>query len=376
MSNKTYEKTLVIGGGIGGLSAAIALSQAGCAVDLVEIKPAWTHSGVGIIQPSNALRALAGLGVADACLAAGFGYNAYRYCNAAGGDEVVVPGPRIAGEHVPAYNGIVRGKLHAILLARARQAGVAIRLGTTVQSLEQDAQHATVQLSDGSRAAYDLVIAADGIYSPMRQRLFGESHVPRATGQSVWRISMPRDPELTDGLMVNGSRTKAGYIPLAPDLMYLLLVTHEAPDFYAEPGRMHELLLDRLREFGGFVERTKRHITADADIVYRPLEVVMLSPPWHQGRVIVIGDAAHASTPHLGQGAAMAIEDAVVVGELAARELAVAELGSEFMRRRYERARLIQTASLTIGEYELGRRPELDLHGLIRDAKDCAAQPI
>lgn len=376
MSNKAYKKALIIGGGIGGLSAAIALRQAGSAVDLVELKPTWKHSGVGIIQPSNALRALTNLGVADACLAAGFGYNEYRYRDATTGAEMVTPGPRIAGEHIPAYNGIVRGKLHAILLARAQDAGAMIRLGTTVQSIEQNNHQAKVELNDGSKASYDVVIAADGIYSTTRERLFGATHRPCTTGQSVWRVSMPRDPELTEGLMVNGQHTKAGYIPLSADLMYLLLVTHEAPDFYAAPDRMHELLLDRLREFGGFVERTKRHITPEAEIVYRPLEIVMLPPPWHQGRIILIGDAAHASTPHLGQGAAMAIEDAVVVGELVARELPANELGAEFMRRRYERARLIQTASLTIGEYELGRRPELDLHGLIRDAKDCAAQPI
>jgi 2-polyprenyl-6-methoxyphenol hydroxylase-like FAD-dependent oxidoreductase len=111
-------------------------------------------------------------------------------------------------------------------------------------------------------------------------------------------------------------------------------------------------------------------------VVYRPLEVVMLPAPWHTGRVVFIGDASHASTPHLGQGAAMAVEDAVVLGELVAASTPVETLGDAFMARRYARATHIQNASFAIGEYEQGRLPDFDLLAVLRDARACAAEAI
>jgi 2-polyprenyl-6-methoxyphenol hydroxylase-like FAD-dependent oxidoreductase len=120
---------------------------------------------------------------------------------------------------------------------------------------------------------------------------------------------------------------------------------------------------------------TREHIHPQSEVVYRPLEIVVLPPPWYQGRVILIGDAAHASTPHLGQGAAMAVEDAVVLGELVAK-VPLANLGEAYMARRYERAKRIQGASIAIGEYELGKQPDLDLPDVLRQARACAAQAI
>lgn len=373
--NNTWPRALIVGGGIGGLAAAIALRRAGCEVDLVEIKTAWTQSGVGIIQPANALRALDTLGVAQACLRAGFAYEAYDYFNAEGQLLHGYPGPRAAA-HLPPYNGILRSLLHDILLDAARAAGARLKLGTTLDGLEQDADSAHVALSDGTRQDYALVVAADGIYSPLRRRLRGSELVPTMTGQSVWRLTLPRPSDMRRGVMMMGATRKAGFIPLSEQLMYLLLVTQEKPRAQFAQADLPRLLLHRLEGFGGLVSQTREHVRADSEVVYRPLEVVTMPAPWYMGRVVFIGDAAHASTPHLGQGAAMAVEDAVVLGELVAQQRAPAELGEHFMARRHARVSEIQNASLSIGEYEQGRRPGLDLEALLQQARHRALEPL
>ncbi|MBP7566147.1 MAG: FAD-dependent monooxygenase [Burkholderiaceae bacterium] len=374
-NNPLWPRALIVGGGIGGLAAAMALRRAGCDVDLVEIKPAWAQSGVGIIQPANALRALDTLGVAQDCLAAGFAYDGYDYMTADGTPLNDFAGPR-AAPHLPAYNGILRSRLHDILLRGARAAGARLQLGTTVVELYQTQEGAHVTLSDGTQRDYALVVAADGIYSPLRHRLHGQRFVPTATGQSVWRLTLPRPPAMRRGVMMLGESRKAGFIPLNDDSMYLLLVTQEAPGVQFSAEELPRLLLERLAGFGGLVEHTRQYVQADSAVVYRPLEVVTLDAPWHTGRVVFIGDAAHASTPHLGQGAAMAIEDAVVLGELVGAGADPARLGDDYMGRRHARAREIQDASFTIGEYEQGRRPGLDLAALLQRTRHRAVEPI
>jgi 2-polyprenyl-6-methoxyphenol hydroxylase-like FAD-dependent oxidoreductase len=110
--------------------------------------------------------------------------------------------------------------------------------------------------------------------------------------------------------------------------------------------------------------------------VYRPLEALLLPRPWYRGRVLLIGDAAHATTPHLGQGSAQAVEDAVVLGELLARNAPVEGLLEEFMQRRYERCRFIVESSLQLGEWEQSPVPTADPVGLTAKMLATVAAPI
>lgn len=375
MKSQNISRVLVVGGGIGGLATVIALQRAGCEVDLVEVKGDWRQAGVGIIQPGNALRALDALGLAQACLEAGFAYEGYDYFDASGHLIHALPSPRVA-PHLPAHNGILRSRLHEILLTGARATNARLRAGVTWADLDMTGEGARVVFTDGQTGTYDLVVAADGIYSPLRARLFGAEHAPKTTGQSVWRLTMPRPASMTRGVMMSAPHRKAGYIPLSNELMYLLLVTEEQPGRQFTREELPAALRDRLQGFGGLVAETLHHVTDGAEVVYRPLEVVTLPSPWFTSRVVFIGDAAHASTPHLGQGAAMAVEDAVVLGELVGVATSVATLGEAFMQRRFQRATRIQNASFAIGEYEQGRRPDLDLQALLRDARACAAEAI
>lgn len=375
MTHSKVSKVLIVGGGIGGLMAVTVLRRAGCEVDLVEAKADWQQAGVGIIQPANALRALDSVGLAQACLDAGFAYDGYDYLDAQGKLLHAGPSPKVAA-HLPPNNGILRSRLHEILLAAARASGASLRSGLTWSSMREDAEGVDVEFTDGSAGRYGLVIGADGIYSPLREKLFGLAYAPQTTGQSVWRLTMQRPAHMRRGVMQSAPNRKAGYIPLSQDLMYLLLVTQESPDRQMTREELPALLRERLQGFGGLVAETMTQITDDCEVVYRPLEIVRLPSPWYVGRTILIGDAAHASTPHLGQGAAMAIEDAVVLAELVAAGLAGEALGQAYMKRRFARASEIQEASIQIGEYEQGRAPGLDLQALLARTRACAAEAI
>ena len=135
------------------------------------------------------------------------------------------------------------------------------------------------------------------------------------SGHVVWRMTVPRPPECAAGALFQSPRRKGGYIPLTEDTMYLLLVTSEPEGVHYDKADFPDLLRERLDEFEGPLGDIRDNIRAGDDIVYSPLSEVLLPPPWHKGLVVLGGDAAHACTPHITQGAAMAIEDAVVLAE-------------------------------------------------------------
>src|ERR1700704_4068164 len=140
-----FDRVLVVGGGIGGLCTAIGLARVGIASDIIEIKRDWTVYGVGIIQPSNQLRALAELGLADACIEQGAAFKGWEFYDAAGHLHAQVPNPTVASSKLPPINGIPRPLLHDILTAEAKRLGVNVRLGLTVDAIDNGATHVAVR---------------------------------------------------------------------------------------------------------------------------------------------------------------------------------------------------------------------------------------
>ena len=223
----SIKKALVVGGGIGGLSASIALRKAGVAVDLAELQPKFDVYGVGIIQPSNALRALDALGMADQCMARGSAYGPVKMCSSSGfqfGQAGTPPMGRL-----PVHNGISRRILHEILHEGAVANGVHPRMGLTVAAFDNSPDTVTVTFNDGSTGQYDLVVGSDGVYSSVRSLVMGE-HKPTYTGQSVWRYAFPRAIDLDTGYIHFGKKTKVGLIPMTADRMYMFVVSAEGED--------------------------------------------------------------------------------------------------------------------------------------------------
>lgn len=344
---------LVVGAGIGGLTAAIALGRRGIEVEVVEIKPEMSVYGVGIIQPNNTLRALDQIGVAKACVEAGAPYPGWRICDAAGNLLMEAPSGSEAAPEYPPNNGITRPLLHDILTDAAVAAGAKIRFGSTIDSFEDGPTGVDVQLTTGERSRYDLVVGCEGLYSTFRRRLFGDAHEPKFTGQGVWRYNLPRPHDMEWGALFEGPDSKVGFVPLSPTMMYMLIVTVEAGNPRFAGAQMAEEMRKRLASYSGIVAELKPLITDPEAVVYRPLETMLLPGPWMKGNIILIGDAAHATTPHLAQGAAMAIEDAVLLGELMGRDAPVSDLLEEFMSRRFDRAKFVVDSSVQIGTWEM-----------------------
>lgn len=370
------KKVLIVGGGIGGLCAAIALRRQAIEVDLVELKTQWTVYGVGIIQQSNVVREMAKLGVLDGYLDAAYAFEDVTINTTAGEQLARIPGQRLAGPEYPANVGISRLALHQVLSETTIALGASIRLGLSVQSLEQVDEGVDVLLTDGSRDCYDLVVGADGLYSRIRGLLFGEQYRPRFTGQSVWRYNFPRAAGIDHLATFQGPAGNAGLVPLGRDQMYLLVTSHEPANPRMDAATLATQMRQRLNGFTGLIGELREQILDSDQVVYKPLEVVFVSEPWYRGRVVLIGDAVHATTPHLGQGAGMAIEDAVVLGEELVADGSVEQQLERFMARRYERCKFISESSVLAGDKEMTHDSGFDRIGLVRRMLEVTAEPI
>jgi 2-polyprenyl-6-methoxyphenol hydroxylase-like FAD-dependent oxidoreductase len=344
------ERVLIVGGGIGGLTLAVALRQKNVDVEIVEIKSEHTVFGVGIIQPGNALRALRTLGLMEPCLAEGFQIDEYCMRDHAGEFIARMRLLRIADDATPAVNGLPRIALHKILTNAATKAGARIRLGVSVSSIVEKNDRSEVTLTDGTTLSCDLVVGADGLRSSIRKMIFGHGHEPTFTGHGVWRFTTTRPPEVDHQIMYFGVGVKAGLMPVSQDQMYLLLVTNEPGNPWMHQDQLDRLFRDRLQSFTApEIQQIRDQIRDPRSVIYGPIEEVILPSPWYRGRVLLIGDAAHASSPHVSQGATMAIEDAVVLAELVGEGHSCEATLSRFMVRRYDRCKFVQDVSRLVG---------------------------
>ncbi len=371
---------LVVGGGIGGLATAIALrANAGFDVTVIE-KQADLHSsvwGVGIIQPANAMRALDSIGCAEACMADGYGASEWGSMHDVDGNKIRdMKATKIAGADYPAMNGITRPRLHEILTARAIEVGVEVAYSTTFVSLEEDEHGVTVQASDGRERRFDLVVGADGVRSLVREHVLDAELRPHYIGQSAFRVNMPRLPEIDRILLQPGPGGMAGFVPIGKDLAYFFLNIECERDQRPKGDAIYPALVEKLEGFGWLTGRFRdEFLTADADIVIRPEESLISPAPWHRGRVVLIGDAVHTVTPHLGQGAAQAIEDGIVLAEELQRHDDFEAAFDAYTARRYERCKLVVDTCLAIAEWEKGQKPGFDNIAATNLVLDTLAQP-
>ena len=363
LSVGNVRKVLIVGGGIAGLTLAVALRRRDIDVDIVELQPQWNVLGVGISLTGPTLRALKSIGLIDQCVAVAFGFDRIVFADSAGHQFSSLNMPRLCGPDYPATVAIARSALHDVLIRNARELGVAIMLGATVASLNQNADTVEVELSNGTRASYDFVVGCDGSRSAVRGLAFSDVPDASFTGLAVWRATMPRHKDVDCMQMFYGPNTKAGVNPHARDEMFLFLVQPIRDGQRLPPDQMHVLLAEQLRDFSGDVMLHAREWVNDpAKVDYRPMNSFLLPTPWHRGRVAVIGDAAHTTTPHLATGAGIAIEDAVVLAELLATDLTVAELLDRFMARRFARCRLVVETAVKLGEMEKDKTIPIQAH--------------
>ncbi len=377
MGMSAVRNVLVIGGGFSGTSAAIELRKAGIEVDLVETDPSWRSYGAGITLNGATLRALDRVGVLAEIEAQGACTDGALIYTSDGHKLGELNAPRLGGQHIPSGGGIMRPVLARILAEATRRSGTRVRLGCRAISIDQNESAVDVTFSDGTRGSYELVVAADGARSGVRATFFPSAPEPSYTGQGVWRAVVPRPKEVVCPSFYMGARLKAGVNPVSLTSMYLFLTEDRPVNEHVPQEELLPQLQALLDQFSAPIPRYVRSVlNADSHIVYRPLEALLVPEPWYRGRVVLIGDATHASTPHLAAGAGMGIEDAVVLAEELHRAVSLPQALAAFQRRRFPRCRLVVENSVRLGQIEQTGGSSEEHGNIMRDSAIALAAPF
>ncbi|MER5427653.1 FAD-dependent monooxygenase [Streptomyces sp. NPDC002588] len=347
------QKVLVVGGGITGSVLSVALAQRGVEVELVEISPRWFGVGHGITLQGNALKALRTVGVLDRVLERAVPFDVLRLLQADGRLIAELPTPHTGGPDLPSTAGALRSDLQDALCDAVLAHGVTVRLGLSVDRMDQSLDHVDVTFTDGTTGRYDLMVGADGINSRMRP-LIGIDTLPTPVGMSIFRVVAQRPPEMVcHEVYYGGPRFKAGYSPISADRCYAYLLDENLDAALIGPRAPLALMRERGAGYGGLWGRIVAALPEDTAVDYRWIEAVLVDEPWYRGRAVVVGDAAHACPPLIAQGAAMCMEDAVLLAELVCGEEPLQKALEHFMARRSPRVRMVLENSLRLAEWEI-----------------------
>ncbi|WP_350226702.1 FAD-dependent monooxygenase [Naasia aerilata] len=247
---------------------------------------------------------------------------------------------------------MARESLHEVMIEEVTRLGIDIRYETTVSRLEADEHGVDVEYTDGRTDRADFVLGADGVHSSLRSSVLPDAPEPAYAGQSIWRAEAVSPPGLEHYTMMLGGPIRLGLVPLPDGRLYLwMLDTTLGPERPASDDLLG-LFLERAARFGGFAPAVIDDVSAAGRVDFRALQWLLVPPPWHSGRALLLGDAVHTTTPHIAFGAGLALEDAVVLGELAQAGLPFEDLATRFASRRWERARLVVETSLQLSRWE------------------------
>ena len=341
---------LICGAGIAGCAAAIALARQGWSVQLIDKQPAWRFQSSGIFVYSNGLSYFDALGVREALVERGFeiadGRNVYLHADGTPLADTFYPGT-FAGRALPPILGIRRAEMHRVLADELDRLGIHVALATSVTALESDAQGVDVTLTDGRQVRCDLLLGADGIRSRVRELLWPQVQ-PRYSGFGVWRSVHRRPSALRDKIMMMAPGLRLGIMPISHEQLYLFGTVRAEAGVWHDPAHWADRMREAFAVFQGPVRPLLDELGPDAEVLYTAVEEIQLPAPWHQGRVLLMGDAAHASTPFMGQGGAMAVQDGVVLARLLSR-LPIDAALVEFSRVRAPVCEWVQEVSRQVG---------------------------
>jgi 2-polyprenyl-6-methoxyphenol hydroxylase-like FAD-dependent oxidoreductase len=348
-------RILIVGGGIAGLAMARAGRQAGLECEIVERATSWQIAGAGIYVPGNGMAALGRLGLAEAVAERGAVVGRRRIFDDRGRQLIDFDEAGLWHDVAPPI-ALHRDDLHRILADGAT--GVPIRFGLTVTSIDDGPEAVRVAFDDGSSAIYDLVVGADGIDSATRRSVFGGPEA-RLAGQIGWRFVVDDHPGI-DGWNGWLGRDR-GFLALGigGDRVYAVGDIRSTDGTDPTSGDLEAFT----RQFAGYPEPVPSlldRLRSPDELWFSPFEEV--SPPtWAKGRVVLIGDAAHATAPNMAEGASLAIEDALVLAECLSSGADLSPALAAFVERR--------TARVTHVQHMTRRRDRLRyLHPALRRA--------
>ncbi|WOE42603.1 FAD-dependent oxidoreductase [Acinetobacter chinensis] len=371
------KKVLIIGAGTAGMASAITLSRIGMKVDLIDINPNWGALGAGLTITGPTLRALKQLGVYEEVTEQAYVGDGIQVCDPQGNPLRILPTPMLEGSDTAGSGGIMRPTMHSIMHKYVKEAGIEMRLGITADAFDQGRHTVTVAFSDGTSGRYDLVLGSDGVLSKTRQALFPDAPKAEYTGQSCWRLFLKRPASVERRTYFLGGPVKVGFTPVSKDHMYMFLL-ERCEQRWQEPEDNYKNLKQLLEGYGGILADIRESLTEadNPDINFRPLECFDLPGPWYSGKVLLIGDSAHPTTPQLASGAGMGIEDALVLAEIFEKQADVEIAFAEFMQRREQRCRLVTQSSMQIGQLEQQRAPVEQQTAIVSHALEILKEAI
>lgn len=356
----TQHRTLAIaGGGIGGLAAAIALASRGNDVTVIERAEQIGVNGSGLVLYPNGVRAIEALGAGPAAQIRAAGHvtapDEVRLLMDSGGnvlaeEPIGATGERLGAPQIP----ILRSALHRVLLDEALSAGASVQLATAVTDYTRRADSLTVHLSDGTTQDYEALIAADGIRSAVRRRMLGDEALQYRGYTSV--RGRTRGSALGGrGYVVSGRGIQLFIAPVGDDTLYWTAkITAPAGVWPALGGAgARQALVDALDGWYEPVLDLVRNAEPQ-DLVVTDIHDRDPAPRWVDGPVALLGDAAHAMVPALGQGANTALEDAVVLGQAVQSTDSVADALALYAHERVGRAAAVVLESRRQGGLDQG----------------------
>lgn len=356
MTVQRKQKVIIVGGGIGGLAAAQALTQQGIEVLLLEQASQIGEIGAGIQLGPNAYSALDALGVGEAARSRSVFTDHLIMMDAIDAEEVarIEVGDRFRKRFGNPYGVIHRADIHLSILEGVEKNNlIRFQTSTRIVSIDTTEDGVTLIDSDGNSYEADAVIGCDGVKSIVREVLVGDE--ARVTGHVVYRAvvdveDMPVDLRVNAPMLWAGPRCHLVHYPLRGGQQYNLVVTfhsNKEEQWGVSDGSQEEVLSyfegihERPRQMLNCPKSWRRWATADRDPVDK----------WGEGRATILGDAAHPMTQYLAQGACMALEDAVVLGQ--AVKACNHDLTAAF--RLYESVRIPRTARVLWSAREMGR---------------------
>lgn len=363
-------KVVIIGGGIGGLCTAIALKQAGIDFEIYEAATELKPIGAGIVMASNAMQVFQKMGIEQKIIAAG-----YEIENAIGVDQSfkTITNLSVKEKVTKKYGigsyAIHRGILQQILINELHHNK--IHLNKRLKTLVQTENRVHLKFEDGCTTDADIVIGADGIRSAVRKSIMGEIPL-RYSGQTCWRgiskLSLSAEMKSNSyEIWGNEGGSRFGMVPISDNEVYFFATFQTEAGGKDEVGKVKRKLLSIYSKFGDVPKqiieaRLEENIIRSDIYDFKPIS------QWWKGRVVLIGDAAHATTPNLGQGGCQAVEDAYVLAQCLKENSIPENAFKQFQNIRFEKAAHVVNLSWTLGSLTNIKNPFLQSmrNGLMR----------
>jgi 2-polyprenyl-6-methoxyphenol hydroxylase-like FAD-dependent oxidoreductase len=355
------KQATIIGGGIGGLCAAIALRMVGWDTDICEQRSELAESGAGIALAANAMNALERLGVSERVREAGARVGTGQIRTWKGQLLAELPVAKQEARYGTPSFLIHRRRLQAILHERLAELGGSIRWNKKLLSFAQQGDEVEVAYSDGERRKCDLLIGADGVHSTVRERLHGKSRLLYSGYSALRGIGFYEDSRYPvsagGGFEALGPGSRFGFSHLGKGRIFWFAALNLPEGRRYAPEERHRLAEETFRDWYPPVPAVIA-ATSTADILFHPIHDRKPLRQWSVGSVTLLGDAAHPMLPNLGQGGAQAMEDALVLASLLRGSQTGTAIAAALQA--YDKQRIPRTTSIMRQSRLMGRMMQLE----------------